>query len=354
LYLKSGTYDTILTNPIPSGRSHSDPTILAGKPGDTAIIRPSVGRGSNIILLNSNRSNITFRNLTLDGINLTAETERTGFRTNSATVISNLVIEHLDIKHVNGAAIALGDGVNGCTIRRNHLHDGIATTLAPSNAGIYHRAKNCTVEHNEIYGIREYGITIRSTMGSGTGNIYRYNIIRNSSTLISLDSGLRAVNISQGDNIFHSNLIYGNLGGGLTVSAGYSGNKIYNNTIYANRGTGISVGAGANVVEIKNNIVFGNGAGQISDRSGIAIQNANLTTDPLFADSKNNNFRLKTGSPAIDKGVPVDGVTSDMAGLSRPQGSGYDIGAYEYETSVRTTNFTTTPSPPAGLQAAPQ
>jgi len=226
LYLKAGTYATGLQNPIPSGLSSSQPTILAGKPGDVATIRPTAGSTSNIILLNSNRSNITFRNLTIDGINLTTAAERTGFRTNSTTVITNLVIEDLDVKNINGTAIVLGDAIDGCTVRRNKLHDGSGTTVAISNGGLYHRAKNCVVEYNEIYGIPEYPVTIRSDMGGGTGNIYRYNIIRNSSTLIALDSGLRAINISQANNVFHNNLIYGNLSRGIQVTAGYSGNKI--------------------------------------------------------------------------------------------------------------------------------
>lgn len=43
------------------------------------------------------------------------------------------------------------------------------------------------------------------------------------------------------------------------------------------------------------------------------------------------DFDLVSGSPAIDAGDTIPTVTTDFLGISRPQGSGYDIGAYEYQ-----------------------
>ncbi len=63
--------------------------------------------------------------------------------------------------------------------------------------------------------------------------------------------------------------------------------------------------------------------------------------DPLFTDLRNNNFILQSSSPAIDAGVESDvydlfyslyglRINKDKAGTLRPQGSAWDIGAYEY------------------------
>jgi hypothetical protein len=52
-----------------------------------------------------------------------------------------------------------------------------------------------------------------------------------------------------------------------------------------------------------------------------------LFVDPKFT-SPGSDFRLQAGSPAIDKGF-ITGVISDFLGVPRPQGAGYDIGAYE-------------------------
>lgn len=53
-----------------------------------------------------------------------------------------------------------------------------------------------------------------------------------------------------------------------------------------------------------------------------------------LADYKNYDFHLKPTSPLIDRGYYLGSlVVGDYDGTSRPQGAGYDIGAYEYVDS---------------------
>jgi PGF-pre-PGF domain-containing protein len=64
--------------------------------------------------------------------------------------------------------------------------------------------------------------------------------------------------------------------------------------------------------------------------------NSVINTDPFFTSASGNDFTLQSTSPAIDAGVDV-GLTQDFAGVSIPQGSAPDIGAYEYgNTSYET------------------
>lgn len=42
------------------------------------------------------------------------------------------------------------------------------------------------------------------------------------------------------------------------------------------------------------------------------------------------HYSLGAGSPAIDVGTGVEGITQDIVGTPRPSGSGFDMGAYEY------------------------
>ncbi len=55
----------------------------------------------------------------------------------------------------------------------------------------------------------------------------------------------------------------------------------------------------------------------------------NMATQPgLFLSASAGDYRLKTGSAAVDAGVDV-GIKADILGVSRPQGKGFDMGAYE-------------------------
>jgi hypothetical protein len=155
-------------------------------------------------------------------------------------------------------------------------------------------------------------------------------------------------------------------------------NNYYNNTIYSNGIYGFQVKSG-NVV-VKNNIISNNstaqicrgacsedgdtaivsltadynfyndGAGQtlIGRVSGTDYTLANwktncgcgdaaaITGNPLFTNAGSADFTLLSTSTAINAGTTISGVTNDFAGVSRPQSSAYDMGAYEFTGSFGT------------------
>ncbi|MBM4466484.1 MAG: CSLREA domain-containing protein [Chloroflexi bacterium] len=55
-----------------------------------------------------------------------------------------------------------------------------------------------------------------------------------------------------------------------------------------------------------------------------------LYADPLFVHAADRDYHLTAYSPAIDVGTSEGAPTVDLDGVSRPQGGGHDIGAYEY------------------------
>lgn len=56
-----------------------------------------------------------------------------------------------------------------------------------------------------------------------------------------------------------------------------------------------------------------------------------VVADPLFANSITMDYHLRAGSPAIDKGTNTLSYVKDYDGTLRPQGAGYDMGAYEFK-----------------------
>jgi hypothetical protein len=61
---------------------------------------------------------------------------------------------------------------------------------------------------------------------------------------------------------------------------------------------------------------------------------SNMTADAsLFQDAAGHDYHLAAGSAAVDAGVTLAQVLHDRDGVARPQGAGYDVGAYEWTDS---------------------
>lgn len=312
LYLKAGTYATGLQNPIPSGRSSSQPTILAGKPGDIAIIRPT----TNVrpINLTDNRSNLTFRNLVLDGVN--HKTSLEGFLISNSRIVNGLVLEDLEVKNFRRTAIVLGSDVTNSVVRRSRLHDSTGMDTTGGHC-IYLRGSDNVIEHNECYNTWATGITMR-TAPRANRNIIRHNTFKNNATNRAVTNGGRAINCSGPDNTIHNNIIISSNENGITATSGCKNVKIYNNTIYNNRGHGINMNGDASG-EIRNNIIYLNSGSTIANvATGAFTISNNFTTDPLFVDPKNNNLSLKAGSLAIGKGAIVGVLETIVSTTTAP------------------------------------
>lgn len=110
--------------------------------------------------------------------------------------------------------------------------------------------------------------------------------------------------------------------------------------------TVLSQSAG-NVIDFRRNIIWGNTfPGYIGFASITHVCNnvqtasspwghpTNEVEDPLFVNPASENYRLQTGSPAIDQ--CAQGLPIDLDGNNRPAGSFYDRGAFENGADVPT------------------
>jgi len=130
----------------------------------------------------------------------------------------------------------------------------------------------------------------------------------------------------------YNNIITGQggpCGTGIQLDYGANAPKVYNNTIYGNNGSGVSIGSASSLAVVKNNIVFSNGSTLIDLGSG-TVQSNNFTSDPGFVNPASADFHLQSSSQAINRGAVLTEVSDDFDGTPRPQGTTWDIGAYEY------------------------
>ncbi len=112
---------------------------------------------------------------------------------------------------------------------------------------------------------------------------------------------------------------YATLSATNTIIAGHSSVGISNTAL-----TSSTVNLN-NTLFHNNGVNYGSGVSSSNERSG----------DPTFVNPAAFDYHIDPGSAAMNTGVNA-GVTTDIDGNSRPQGSGYDIGADEIVEAVAT------------------
>lgn len=124
----------------------------------------------------------------------------------------------------------------------------------------------------------------------------------------------------------------------------YIATVLNNNIIYAIGSEPYTTsGAGFANISGSHNLWFGRG-------NGPSQSSNNVNANPLLV-NPGTDFHLQAGSPAIDAGLTITGLTADFGGISRPQGSAYDVGAMEYFAGGSTVQL---PNPPTNLVVAVQ
>jgi hypothetical protein len=138
-------------------------------------------------------------------------------------------------------------------------------------------------------------------------------------------------------------LLTGNDGG--IAGGGTRASTLYNCTLANN--SAANIGGGVYSSTVFNSILYSNAAAadanyshsvvNFSCATPLASGPGNLTNDPAFVDIFASNFRLNSGSPCVDAGMNVAGLTNDLDGNLRPlDGNGdgsslFDMGAYEFD-----------------------
>ncbi len=258
-----------------------------------------------------------------------------------------------------GAIIVIGD---------NHLIEDNVISITGGGGSLDHgiylsEGNNNVLRGNVISGISGYGIHLYVRTFSDPAP----HIIRNALVEGNVVSGSRmsyGYTVASGETsgvdgvVLRNNVAYNNLLGGMAftwVGAYLRNIQVYNNIFLENK-SGVSVGYRFGTINdrienitIKNNIIESPNGDHVyaqEDTQNIVVENnlypttpkfggsaddaAQIVGDPLFVDEQNFDFHLQEGSPAIDSGLSLLEVPFDFDGNLRPQGNGFDIGAYEY------------------------
>lgn len=91
----------------------------------------------------------------------------------------------------------------------------------------------------------------------------------------------------------------------------------------------VEIGSMPETFTSSNNLWYGGGLSPFWDRNAVH-------GNPGFVDEQGGNFRIQKAGSGIDRGsATVDAIVrDDLDGLARPQGAGYDIGAFELTKSA--------------------
>lgn len=279
----------------------------------------------------------------------------------------------------NEVVLACNDGEQECItvaitntfeIRNNHIHDSGPGTNGGEGIDAKDGSSNGKIYNNHVHHINRLGIYV-DAWDKHTHDIDVFqNIVHDCSgdgLCVVSEAGGLLENVTIYNNISYKNRWCGFTFGhyGEPVSSRPLKNiKVINNTFY-NNGEGDWPGGiyiesqnGENIV-IRNNICSQNLMFQMQAEEGVPLQNfsidhnlidgyrgyegeiygdAYIEGDARFVNPSSANFHLQQNSPAIDNGSSVDAPGVDFDGNSRPQGDGYDMGAFEYTPSVSVDN----------------
>src|SRR5437773_819613 len=309
-------------------------------PGDVVIVRNGVYTGDGNAVLSIGRGGsagnlVVFKSQNKWGAVLDGQNNY------SAKVIeigTNYVrVEGFEVKGSNHYGVDPSTSTHDIEIVGNNIHD-VGRYCESSGIGlsaIDAYSDNLLIDGNWVHDIGRFAA---GENGCQPGNDYWMNH----------DHG---VYTGQGTNVIIRNNVFYNITRGWRLQHyGSSVDQLYivNNTFAfpnPNRDGQIILAATTTNLYIQNNIFYqpGQNVGISGTSSGAHIDH-NLSTgtvggggigsnientDPQFVNPSALDFRLQAGSPAVDAGTILSIVLGDFLGSIRPQGAGYDIGAFE-------------------------
>jgi fibronectin-binding autotransporter adhesin len=257
-------------------------------------------------------------------------------RSSDATIESNTVQGNTASIGDQGFGGGLYLSHSGATLRSNTVQGNVASTDDAGNGGgLYlHQCNRTTLDGNTV--ISNTATFSGTASGRGGGlHVQNTNPFTLANNLVAGNhantqgSGMSILGHSEeptSGHLLHTTIAH-NHGSREGVYVEGDTTIAFTNTIIAGHSqVGITATTGSTVT-LEATLWHENGI----DTGGGTILTGTLNVwgNPAFIDPAVWDYHLAPGSAAIDAGVNA-GVATDRDGTPRPQGSGYDIGAYEF------------------------
>ena len=216
--------------------------------------------------------------------------------------------------HMNGDISQGGDGIiSNATVEDNVIFDnGLGGGSGINCDGV----QDSLIRNNLIYDEHASGISLYQIDGGGasTGN----RVLNN--TVLIASNGRWALNIQDAaaNTTARNNILWNahSFRGSLDISADSLSGFTDDNNAVMDRFT---TDGGDTVLTLA----------EWQQQTGLDMHSFVATPDVLFVDAGADNYQLAATSPALDTGETRADVPTDIVGVGRPQGAGFDVGAYE-------------------------
>lgn len=311
----------------------------------------------------------------IDGIKFLSST-RAGIRLNH---VDNVIIKNVEAGYNNdwGIFSSFSNYLHFINVDCHHtvLQHGLYLSNSGDNQIVenstFHDNNGCGIHHNGDASMGGDGIISNSTIrnnvlyrnGLGGGSAINLDGVMDSRVYNNLiyDNYAKGIGTymidgaAAGNNIIAYNTIYSGTGdsvNGIIIKRGSNGNTVINNLIVVGSGQAIEIDSDSTNQAIDYNAYYRySSASDLFSYEDIGLYtlaqwrqqfpsfdaHSILIDNPsnVFVDINNLDFSLKSSSAVIDKASIQYTVNSDKIGVLRPQGNGYDIGAYEYPASIQ-------------------
>lgn len=316
-------------------------------------------------------TNFEVHNIDINTVGCSGILAKTDPTCDPATWRANFTLRDIYIHHNKIA----NTGCEGFYVGNSHHDTYVTKTCNGVSTKLYeHDILNIEISYNQLTNIGNDGIQVGSTKGakihhntvSGSGvknNLQHQNLIQlgggTEGALVYnnyVENGRAYGILDQGNgNTFYNNIIYNTLDAGVILLPDAvlapTGGRFFNNTFINCKNLGLyMLSENPDPTIFANNIIVGqNQSGYVyfslnNPSKNKFVEYNNIKTQDIttvkFVNATAKDYRLLTGSPAIDAGTDLTsfGVTFDFDEKPRPGSIKFDIGAFEYQSSKPTAN----------------